>query len=77
MPFKKRNAVLKKIASIFLAIIIQAGVFCPVKTFAAVSEPTVRIGYYEDNNGFQSGFSDRERKSGYAYEYYQEIAKYQ
>lgn len=37
---------------------------------------TVRVGYYEDNNGFQMGFSDNARKSGYAYEYYQEIAKY-
>ncbi|MDD4817995.1 MAG: transporter substrate-binding domain-containing protein [Victivallaceae bacterium] len=38
-------------------------------------QKVVRIGYYADNNGFQSGFSDTERKSGYAYEYYQDIAR--
>lgn len=36
----------------------------------------IRIGYFEDNNGFHEGFSDEERKSGYGYEYFQEIAKY-
>lgn len=36
----------------------------------------VRVGYYEDNAGFQSGGADDIRKTGYAYEYYQEIAKY-
>ncbi len=35
----------------------------------------VKIGYYEDNHEFQHGFSDATRKSGYAYEYYQQIAK--
>jgi signal transduction histidine kinase/ActR/RegA family two-component response regulator len=40
------------------------------------TQKTVKVGYYEDNNGFQEGFSDGARKSGYAYEYYQEIAKY-
>jgi len=39
-------------------------------------EKSVRVGYYNDNEGFQTGCSDEERKSGYAYEYYQEIAKY-
>lgn len=36
----------------------------------------VRIGYYEDSEGFQSGNSDDVRKTGYAYDYYQELAKY-
>lgn len=36
----------------------------------------VRVGYYEDNEGFQFGSGDNVRKSGYAYEYYQEIARY-
>jgi len=36
----------------------------------------VRVGYYEDSRGFQSGNSDDIRKTGYAYDYYQEIAKY-
>ena len=36
----------------------------------------VRVGYYEDSAAFQSGCGDNERKSGYAYEYYQELARY-
>ncbi|MCF0146146.1 MAG: substrate-binding domain-containing protein [Eubacterium sp.] len=34
----------------------------------------VKIGYYEGDSQFQSGFSDDVRKSGYAYEYYQAIS---
>ncbi|MCM1399776.1 MAG: transporter substrate-binding domain-containing protein [Clostridium sp.] len=34
----------------------------------------VRVGYYHDNAGQAGGYN--ERKQGYAYEYYQEIAKY-
>ncbi len=35
---------------------------------------TVRVGYYSGDDGFQDGFADGERKSGYAYEYYMAIA---
>lgn len=35
---------------------------------------TVRVGYYSGDTNFQNGFSDKERKSGYAYEYYMAIA---
>ncbi len=35
---------------------------------------TIRIGYYKGDDHFQDGFSDEERKSGYAYEYYQALA---
>ncbi|MCM1308708.1 MAG: hypothetical protein NC223_08930, partial [Butyrivibrio sp.] len=38
---------------------------------------TVRVGYYDDNEPeFQDGFSDDVRKSGYAYEYYQMLARF-
>jgi len=37
---------------------------------------TVRVGYYSDSKAFQWGSSDEEMKSGYAYDFYQEIAKY-
>ncbi|MCM1050286.1 MAG: response regulator [Clostridiales bacterium] len=38
---------------------------------------TVRVGYYDDGEpAFQSGFSDDERKSGYAYDYYQMLAPF-
>lgn len=46
------------------------------KDTCSASEKTVKVGYYYDNEGFQKGFSDNERKSGYAYDYYQEIARY-
>lgn len=40
------------------------------------NEPTkvVRIGYYNDDPAFQSGSTDADRKSGYAYDYYQGIS---
>jgi signal transduction histidine kinase len=47
-----------------------------VNKAAGALRKVVRVGYYEDNSGFQLGFADNQRKSGYAYEYYQEIAKY-
>ncbi|MCM1227960.1 MAG: substrate-binding domain-containing protein, partial [Clostridium sp.] len=38
---------------------------------------TVRVGYYDNNEPeFQSGFSDDARKSGYAYDYYQMLARF-
>ncbi len=37
---------------------------------------TVTIGYYTEVPEFQSGSSETERKSGYAYEYYQVLAGY-
>lgn len=36
----------------------------------------MRIGYYYGDTAFQDGFGDDERKSGYAYEYYQRLAPY-
>jgi len=41
---------------------------------AHASGQTIRIGYYQEDLRFQRGDSDEARKSGYAYEYYQEIA---
>ncbi|MCM1131296.1 MAG: response regulator [Roseburia sp.] len=38
---------------------------------------TIRVGYYNDNDpAFQDGFSSDERKSGYAYDYYQMLASF-
>ncbi|MCM1127889.1 MAG: transporter substrate-binding domain-containing protein, partial [Lachnospiraceae bacterium] len=38
---------------------------------------TVRVGYYDnDEPEFQDGFSDDVRKSGYAYDYYQMLARF-
>ncbi|MCM1493797.1 MAG: hypothetical protein NC180_11310, partial [Muribaculaceae bacterium] len=38
---------------------------------------TVRVGYYDNGEPeFQDGFSDDVRKSGYAYDYYQMLARY-
>ncbi len=66
---------LKKIACALLLLCITAGIF-PLTASAEENKKIVRVGYYDDSQGFQSGSGDGERKSGYAYEYYQEIAKY-
>ncbi len=62
-------------------IICLAAVLCffsavPDTDTSKAEERTIKVGYYYDNEGFQKGFSDSERKSGYAYEYYQEISRY-
>lgn len=48
----------------------------PAEVSAPEEKKIVRVGYYEDNESFQFGSGDGIRKSGYAYEYYQEVAKY-
>ncbi len=41
---------------------------------AAVSE--IKVGYYTTDPRFEEGYTDSDRKNGYAYEYYQELARY-
>lgn len=41
---------------------------------ATASDEVVRVGYYRGDPRFQDGFDDETRKSGYAYDYYQELA---
>ena len=41
-----------------------------------VFSKTVRVGYYIDAGNFMSGFSDEDEKSGYAYEYVQNLLLY-
>lgn len=43
---------------------------------AKAEEKIVRVGYFDDNDAMQTGFSDGQYKSGYSYAYIQEIAKY-
>ncbi len=57
---------------IFLLAAAVISVF-PAKAAEGETEK-VRIGYYEGDPAFQDGFSEGERKTGYAYEYYQELA---
>ena len=64
---------------IFFCLLLSLPVFFYPKNGQAAADreaQVVRIGYFEDNDGFQTGFSDTAPKSGYAYEYYQELAKY-
>lgn len=49
-------------------------VLAPGMAHADEPSATVRVGYYQGDSRFQDGFSDDERKSGYAYDYYQEVA---
>lgn len=48
----------------------------PVQSSSEDNSKEVRIGYYFGDEAFQDGFGDDERKSGYAYEYYQRLAPY-
>ena len=48
----------------------------PVQSSSEDNSKEVRIGYYYGDEAFQDGFGDDERKSGYAYEYYQRLAPY-
>lgn len=43
---------------------------------AGAQEKIVRVGYFDDNNALQTGFSDSQYKSGYSYAYIQEVARY-
>ncbi len=67
---------LRRFACTMLVLCIMAGLFSVTALGAEEKGKTVRVGYYNDSQGFQYGSGDEERKSGYAYEYYQEIAKY-
>lgn len=48
----------------------------PAQSSSEDNSKKVRIGYYYGDTAFQDGFGDDERKSGYAYEYYQRLAPY-
>ena len=48
----------------------------PAQSSSEDNSKEVRIGYYYGDTAFQDGFGDDERKSGYAYEYYQRLAPY-
>ena len=48
----------------------------PAQSSSEDNSKEVRIGYYYGDEAFQDGFGDDERKSGYAYEYYQRLAPY-
>ena len=63
-----KNSNIKKIITI-LAILFSFSL--PVFS----ESKTVRVGYFYGQPKFQNGFSDDEYKSGYAYEYYQAVAR--
>lgn len=48
----------------------------PAQSSSEDNSKEVRVGYYYGDEAFQDGFGDDERKSGYAYEYYQRLAPY-
>lgn len=66
--------------ALVLCMLINSVSVCAADVHAASETDeglrVVRVGYYEDSAAFQSGSGDNERKSGYTYEYYQELAKY-
>lgn len=69
----------KILLSAAAALCITASVIphtSPISPASAASDNRITVGYYSGCSGFQNGSSDDERKSGYAYEYLQELAKY-
>ncbi len=65
-----------KICCFFVLLFMLASdMTCAFPVFAGeMTDRVVRIGYYTGDTSLQDGFTDEERKSGYAYEYYQKIA---
>jgi len=73
---KQSELVKKKVLCLFMVFMLII-IILPLQIFAQnKNQKIVRVGYFQDNDGFQSGFSDSAPKSGYAYEFYQELAKY-
>lgn len=66
----------RMICCILLFLFLSAGNDMTAFSVFAAEETvqTVRVGYFKGDSRFQDGFSDEERKTGYAYEYYQAIA---
>lgn len=61
-----------RIATVFLTVVLGSPLWAQVKD---TPHKKITIGYFADNI-FHVGQSDSERKSGYGYEYFQELAKY-
>lgn len=77
MKFGKRKHISRWINYILITVLVLVNSTMMVSAEEAkVKSRVVRVGYYEDNSAFQDGFTDEARKSGYAYEYYQELSKY-
>lgn len=57
---------MKKFLSV---VLVCCGIF-------SLNAKTVKVGYYIDAENFMSGFSEEDKRSGYAYEYLQNIASY-
>jgi diguanylate cyclase (GGDEF)-like protein len=72
MKKTRRNALLSAVLCLSASCLMPFGT-PPEKADAAA---TVTIGYYTEVPEFQSGSSDEEKKSGYAYEYYQILSSY-
>ncbi|MCM1299727.1 MAG: response regulator [Firmicutes bacterium] len=55
----------------------NADTYANLDSILKSASATVRVGYYDDNEPeFQDGFSDGAKKSGYAYDYYQMLARF-
>lgn len=59
-----------------LSCCCSAGSGLPAVEAAGTEEKIVRVGYFDDNDAMQTGFSDGQYKSGYSYAYIQEIARH-
>ncbi len=65
---------IRRLLLIFLCLYMAEAACIPEVFAEAEDSNIVRVGYYRGDTSFQDGFSDDDRKSGYAYEYYQMIS---
>ena len=65
-------------ARLFVAVlfILASVTFFAGSPMVEAEEKIVRVGYFTDNDAYETGYADDVPKSGYAYAYIQEIAKH-
>lgn len=71
-----RKNIMSYFLNIILLVLISISNITPAIAIVETESENkiVKIGYYKGDARFQDGFNDNDRKSGYAYEYFQKIA---
>lgn len=72
--FSSKQATARLFAAVLF--ILASVIFFAGLPMAEAEEKIVRVGYFTDNDAYETGYTDDVPKSGYAYAYIQEIAKH-
>ena len=72
--FSSKQATARLFAAVLF--ILASVTFFVGLPMAEAEEKIVRVGYFTDNDAYETGYTDDVPKSGYAYAYIQEIAKH-